>query len=182
MTSKNPTKVQHYLLPSRNSTLNIDEANWYKLNYDASGYYIVNYDIKNWNGLMKQLKEDHSVFSILDRASMIKDAFTMVEEGLLPYKVVLDLTTYLKKVSIYSKPLFKKCYRLIKHLNQYHSVFRILDQASMIKDTFTINCQGRLAAIKSGVRFDKIKISKKLGSPRRIILGRKDDVSQNKVQ
>ena len=100
MTSKNPVKVLHYLLSSRNSTLNVDEADWYKLNYDAGGYYIVNYDIKNWNGLIKQLKEDHSVFSILDRASLIKDAFTMAEEGLLPYKVVLDLTTYLIKVSI----------------------------------------------------------------------------------
>lgn len=107
VTSKNPTKVLNYLLSSRNSTLNIDGAKWYKFNHDASGYYIVNYDIKNWHGLIKQLNQDHSVFSILDRASMIKDAFTMVEEGLLPYKVVLELTTYLKKVSMSSKKYSK---------------------------------------------------------------------------
>lgn len=75
------------------------EGDWFKLNADAAGYYIVNYDLKNWNKITEQLIQDHKVFSTLDRASIIKDTFTLAEEGLLPFTVALDATKYLKKVN-----------------------------------------------------------------------------------
>ena len=88
-------------MTSTNATMNV-EGDWFKLNVDASGYYIVNYDVKNWKRIIKQLSEDHRVFSGLDRASIIKDTFTMAEEGLLPFEIALGATKYLEKVSFLS--------------------------------------------------------------------------------
>ena len=99
VTSKDLRRTNHYLLISKNASMNI-EGEWFKFNVDASGYYIVNYDVKNWNRIIRQLRDDHKVFSGLDRASIVKDVFTLAEEELLPFEVALNATIYLEKVSL----------------------------------------------------------------------------------
>ena len=97
ITSIDPKRTQYFLLTSENATMDI-QGDWFKLNFEASGYYVVNYDVKNWKRIAKQLVDDHRAFTILDRSSIIKDVFTMAEEGLLPFPVALDVTKYLDKV------------------------------------------------------------------------------------
>jgi len=96
ITSIDPKRTQYFLLTSENATMDI-QGDWFKLNVEASGYYVVNYDVKNWKRIAKQLVDDHRAFTILDRSSIIKDVFTMAEEGLLPFPVALDVTKYLDK-------------------------------------------------------------------------------------
>lgn len=50
---------------------------WIFANIDFLGYYRVNYDSANWLKLIAQLKKNHLVFSRLDRAALIFDAFTL---------------------------------------------------------------------------------------------------------
>ena len=97
ITSVDPKRTQYFLLTSKNATMDI-QGEWFKLNVDASGYYVVNYDVKNWKRIAKQLVDDHRVFTVLDRSNIIKDVFTMAEEGLLPFPVALEVTKYLDKV------------------------------------------------------------------------------------
>eukprot|EP00794_Sanderia_malayensis_P006949 gene6949-7729_t len=96
-TSNDPKRKQHILLSSSNTRLTVGDSRWFKLNKNADGYYIVNYDDKNWNRLGQQLTIDHSVFSILDRSSLLKDVFTLAEEGVLPSAVAMNMTVYLPK-------------------------------------------------------------------------------------
>lgn len=43
-------------------TLN-DNIKWIKMNNDQNGYYRVMYNQENWDGLIAQLRADHSVFT-----------------------------------------------------------------------------------------------------------------------
>ncbi len=97
-TARDPKKSKFLLLSSRTARLPIKNEAWFKLNSNADGYFIVNYDAKNWNSLSQQLQKDPSVFSILDRSSLIKDVFTLAEEGIVTYDTAFDMTLYLRKV------------------------------------------------------------------------------------
>lgn len=60
-----------------------------------TGYYRVNYDLENWQAIIKQLKQNHSVFSSTTRAILIDDALNLARMDLLNYTVALDLISYL---------------------------------------------------------------------------------------
>ena len=65
------------------------------MNVDFKGYYRVHYNQNNWNGLAKQLKQNHSVFSPADRAQLIDDSFALSRAGLMGACTALDLAEYL---------------------------------------------------------------------------------------
>ncbi|XP_007938972.1 glutamyl aminopeptidase [Orycteropus afer afer] len=67
-----------------------------KINPDHIGFYRVNYELETWNWIATNLSSDHKSFSSADRASFIDDAFALARAQLLDYKVVLNLTKYLK--------------------------------------------------------------------------------------
>ena len=74
---------------------------WVKGNVGQNGFYRVNYPVNNWKLLAEQLKYNHLVFSLGDRAGLILDAFALADAGLLNFKYALDLTRYLKNETNY---------------------------------------------------------------------------------
>lgn len=50
---------------------------WIYANIDFMGYFRVNYDEQNWRKIALQLKQDHTKFSSLERATLLFDAFTL---------------------------------------------------------------------------------------------------------
>ena len=62
------------LLIIKNETI---ENNWLIGNIQHSGFYRVNYDLENWNKLIKQLKENHTLINPINRAQLIDDSFNL---------------------------------------------------------------------------------------------------------
>ena len=58
-------------------------------------YYRVNYDASNWAAIVAQLKSDHSVIDVKNRAQIIDDAFSLARAGQLGYDVAFITTSYL---------------------------------------------------------------------------------------
>ncbi|CAG5120980.1 unnamed protein product, partial [Candidula unifasciata] len=72
-----------------------ESATWLKANVDTQGFYRVNYDKHGWQSIIRQLSEDHTVFSVADRMGLIDDVFYLARAGLTDYGTALDLTSYL---------------------------------------------------------------------------------------
>ncbi|XP_063590564.1 aminopeptidase N-like [Penaeus indicus] len=70
---------------------------WVIFNLQQTGYYRVNYDDHNWNLLIQQLKDDHEVIHIVNRAQIIDDAMNLARAGQLSYTIALDVFAYLGK-------------------------------------------------------------------------------------
>ncbi|XP_062922332.1 alanyl (membrane) aminopeptidase b, tandem duplicate 1 [Mobula hypostoma] len=70
---------------------------WVLANIDVVGYYRVNYDDRNWDNLIKQLRTDHTVLPILNRAQIIADSFNLARAGYRRTTLALNTTTYLQK-------------------------------------------------------------------------------------
>lgn len=68
-----------------------------KFNYDQIGYYRVNYEEDMWKALNAALESDVSSMSVLDRAHLLHDAFSLAAAQQLPYSTALEMTKYLKK-------------------------------------------------------------------------------------
>uniref|UniRef100_A0A672LZE5 Aminopeptidase n=1 Tax=Sinocyclocheilus grahami TaxID=75366 RepID=A0A672LZE5_SINGR len=92
--------VQRFLLKSEKDVLYLpEEVDWIKFNVDLRGYYIVHYESRGWDALIKQLQQNHSVFSSNDRASLIHDIFQLVSVEKVPLDKALNLSLYLSKES-----------------------------------------------------------------------------------
>ncbi|XP_037798508.1 aminopeptidase N-like isoform X2 [Penaeus monodon] len=74
---------------------------WVIFNLQETGYYRVNYDDHNWNLLIQQLKDDHEVIHVINRAQLIDDANALAEVGYLDYKIPMNILSYLRKESDY---------------------------------------------------------------------------------
>ncbi|XP_078000487.1 aminopeptidase N-like [Glandiceps talaboti] len=68
---------------------------WILGNVDLAGFYRVNYDLENWNRIIDQLQNYHEVFSSVNRAAIISDAFALQRAGLLDTDTALRVTLYL---------------------------------------------------------------------------------------
>ena len=85
--------------------LNMDEAatevvveagtQWVKFNVGQFGFYRVNYPEAEWANLAQILMEDPNSLGPMDRASLLNDAFSLAEAGLIRYNIPLDMTAYL---------------------------------------------------------------------------------------
>ncbi|XP_047471486.1 aminopeptidase N-like [Penaeus chinensis] len=82
---------------SLNVTYSSAEDEWVIFNLQQTGYYRVNYDDHNWNLLIQQLKDDHKVIHVFNRAQIIDDAMNLAKAGHLTYKVALGVYAYLSK-------------------------------------------------------------------------------------
>ena len=83
-----------------NSNAKVDlpsDLSWLKANVNGRGYYRVQYPLDIWEALTRQLKEKHTVFSAVDRAQLMDDAFSLVRAGQLEPEVGLNMMTYLVK-------------------------------------------------------------------------------------
>ncbi|XP_033735696.1 endoplasmic reticulum aminopeptidase 2-like [Pecten maximus] len=72
-----------------------DQVKWLKGNYGMYGYYRVNYEERNWRALIKQLNENHTVFSTADRAGLIDDVCFLARANKVSQTIALDMTKYL---------------------------------------------------------------------------------------
>ncbi|XP_078283626.1 aminopeptidase Ey-like [Rhinoraja longicauda] len=68
---------------------------WILANIDVVGYYRVNYDERNWNNLVEQLKNDHEVIPVINRAQIIADSFNLARAQYRTTTAALDTTRYL---------------------------------------------------------------------------------------
>ncbi|XP_047472757.1 aminopeptidase N-like isoform X1 [Penaeus chinensis] len=76
---------------------------WVIFNLQETGYYRVNYDEHNWGLLIQQLKDDHEVIHVINRAQIIDDAMNLARNecilptGHLNYTIAFDVYSYLGK-------------------------------------------------------------------------------------
>ncbi|KAG5671182.1 hypothetical protein PVAND_001393 [Polypedilum vanderplanki] len=75
----------------------IDDADWVKVNKDQIGYYRVNYDKSMWESLNEALKADINVMSVLDRAHLLNDVFSLAQGQKVDYATALKMTEFLQK-------------------------------------------------------------------------------------
>jgi aminopeptidase N len=60
-----------------NLTFNIQPNEWILVNPDLLGFFRTNYDRENWRKIIRQFKNDHRKFSIVERAGLIDDAINL---------------------------------------------------------------------------------------------------------
>ncbi|XP_064902636.1 endoplasmic reticulum aminopeptidase 1 isoform X1 [Columba livia] len=96
ITSKS-NQVQRFLMTTKADVIILpEEVEWVKFNVDMNGYYIVHYEDDGWDRLINLLKENHTVISSNDRASLVNNAFQLVRTKKLSISKAFDLTLYLK--------------------------------------------------------------------------------------
>lgn len=61
----------------------------------------MNYDSANWKLIAEQLKKDHTVINVINRAQVMNDALNLAQAGLLNYEIVFGLTEYLERETEY---------------------------------------------------------------------------------
>lgn len=69
---------------------------WIKFNKNQVGYYRVKYEESMWKKLNDALEADINSMSVLDRAHLLNDAFSLAEGNEVPYATALTMTKYLK--------------------------------------------------------------------------------------
>lgn len=72
---------------------NID---YIKLNKDQIGYYRVNYEKSMWDKINEALKTNIQTMSILDRAHILNDVFSLAQAQQVEYSTALKMTEFLK--------------------------------------------------------------------------------------
>ncbi|XP_050688572.1 aminopeptidase N-like [Eriocheir sinensis] len=101
----NQTSPSKWLSPTE-SSLRLrslpDNGEWVIFNLQETGYFRVNYDERNWKLLIRQLKEDHTLIHVNNRAQLVDDALNLARADQLSYSLALDVNTYLTKESSYT--------------------------------------------------------------------------------
>ncbi|KAM9854718.1 aminopeptidase Ey-like [Aulostomus maculatus] len=70
-------------------------GSWVLANINVTGYYRVNYDLGNWERLLLQLRAEHQVIPLLNRAQLVDDAFNLARAQLVSSTLALRTTSYL---------------------------------------------------------------------------------------
>ncbi|XP_012558310.2 glutamyl aminopeptidase isoform X1 [Hydra vulgaris] len=91
------------LLTSREALIDApDNITMYKVNMGAFGFYQVNYDKNNWLALLSQMKEKHTIFSVIDRSNILNDVFHLSKYNYVSFQLSLMFTEYLKNETHYA--------------------------------------------------------------------------------
>ena len=126
------TYKEVYLEPNSNLTdIRIDmpgNMKWFKANVDGKGYYRVQYPDNIWRAISSQLESDHTVFSVVDRAQLLDDAFSLLRAGLIEESIPLGMLGYLKKER--SLVPFQVA---LSHVYQLDNLFRETDARKYLK-------------------------------------------------
>uniref|UniRef100_A0A7I5ED30 Aminopeptidase n=1 Tax=Haemonchus contortus TaxID=6289 RepID=A0A7I5ED30_HAECO len=64
------------------------------VNADRHGFYRQNYDADGWRKIIKQLRDNHKVFSPRTRNAIISDAFALASVNAIEYETVFELLKY----------------------------------------------------------------------------------------
>lgn len=76
--------------------LPIGTADWVKINKDQVGYYRVNYDKSMWESMNGALKVNIESMSVLDRAHLLNDVFSLAQGQQIDYATALKMTEFLQ--------------------------------------------------------------------------------------
>ncbi|KAJ8311344.1 hypothetical protein KUTeg_010699 [Tegillarca granosa] len=76
--------------------VNVTSDDWVIANAQMYGYYRVNYDDQNWIKVIEQLKTNHEVIHLINRAQIINDAWALASAGELKMEIALKTIDYLK--------------------------------------------------------------------------------------
>ncbi|KAL6743488.1 hypothetical protein Aduo_016519 [Ancylostoma duodenale] len=77
--------------------LNIGEEAPVVANVDRHGFFRQNYDDRGWKNIIKQLEENHEIYSENTRFGLISDAFAAAQIDRVDYETVFQLLEYLSK-------------------------------------------------------------------------------------
>ncbi|KAF1499539.1 Endoplasmic reticulum aminopeptidase 1, partial [Eudyptula minor novaehollandiae] len=123
ITSKSDT-VQRFLMTTKADVIILpEEVEWVKFNVDMNGYYIVHYEDDGWDRLINLLKENHTVISSNDRASLINNIFQLVSIKKLSISKAFDLTLYLKHE--------RQIMPVLQGMNELIPIYRLLERRDM---------------------------------------------------
>jgi len=76
---------------------NASREDWIIANVKHSGFYRVNYDAHNWKLLVNQLNSDRfEMIDVINRGSLIDDAFNLGRAELVDQTLFLDIVKYLR--------------------------------------------------------------------------------------
>ena len=75
--------------------IGLSENTWVLGNIKHAGFYRVNYDMTNWNLLIKQLHDDHTLIDETSRSALIDDSFNLGKADQIDQTVFLDIVSYL---------------------------------------------------------------------------------------
>jgi aminopeptidase N len=70
--------------------------NWVIANIKHAGFYRVNYDAHNWQLLIDQLNSDFTLIDVVNRATLIDDAFNLAKVDYINQTTYLSLISYLQ--------------------------------------------------------------------------------------
>ncbi|NXX54251.1 ERAP1 aminopeptidase, partial [Scopus umbretta] len=120
ITSKSDT-VQRFLMTTKADVIILpEEVEWVKFNVDMNGYYIVHYEGDGWDRLINLLKENHTVISSNDRASLINNIFQLVSIKKLSISKAFDLTVYLKHE--------RQVMPVLQGMNELIPIYRVMER------------------------------------------------------
>ncbi|KAL5020570.1 hypothetical protein ScPMuIL_003462 [Solemya velum] len=71
------------------------EGDWILGNIDRYGFYRVNYDRNNWQALIAQLKSDHTVLPVINRAQIVNDLWALARAGDVDLDLALGSLEYI---------------------------------------------------------------------------------------
>ncbi|XP_028812989.1 aminopeptidase N-like isoform X2 [Denticeps clupeoides] len=94
---------QHWLMnkTAQHEAMRTEGAEWLLANINMSGYYRVNYDLGNWERLLIQLKTNHQIIPVINRAQILNDAFNLARAKMINVTLALRSTQYLSKETKY---------------------------------------------------------------------------------
>ncbi|KAM6303813.1 endoplasmic reticulum aminopeptidase 1 isoform 1-T1 [Podargus strigoides] len=123
ITSKSDT-VQRFLMTTKADVIILpEEVEWVKFNVDMNGYYIVHYEGAGWDRLINLLKENHTVISSNDRASLINNIFQLVRIKKVTISKALDLTSYLRHE--------RQIMPVLQGKNELIPIYRLIERRDM---------------------------------------------------
>lgn len=99
--SKQEMSPFYYLKEKENLKSSV-KSDWVLANVDSSGFYRVNYDVENWHGIIKQLKNNHTVISAVNRANLISDSWALTRAKRINPEIFLQLIDYMDKETSYA--------------------------------------------------------------------------------
>uniref|UniRef100_A0A8C3L6S1 Aminopeptidase n=1 Tax=Chrysolophus pictus TaxID=9089 RepID=A0A8C3L6S1_CHRPC len=123
ITSKSHT-VQRFLMRTKTDVIILpEEVEWVKFNVDMNGYYIVHYEDDGWDRLINLLRENHTVISSNDRASLINNIFQLVRIKKLSISKAFDLTLYMKRET--------QIMPILQGMNELVPIYKLMERRDM---------------------------------------------------
>ncbi|NXC09182.1 AMPN Aminopeptidase, partial [Orthonyx spaldingii] len=103
MTSSSQGNSNYWLtkVTDTNNQFKLNNSDWLLLNLDVTGYFRVNYDQENWDQLLGQLRDNHKVIPVINRAQIIDDAFNLARAKYVNVTLALSTTRFLSNETEY---------------------------------------------------------------------------------